>query len=356
MTTYHLKKQLSSLRSIRPDASWQKQQKEMLLSIVREEAESQQVLSWSTRVENAGTSFETFFANSFKVMATHSVAAILLVLVVLSGSAGYIVSAAENSLPGDSLYKVKTAVETARLKLTTSPQSKVALEVEFAARRLDEVTALTKMGGGNSLKVAELVSRFETDLTKVASTAKELSVSSPSSGVEVAKIVDARLGNYIYVLKNTSKTTDNSDLSRRVDKALIAVNKAETEGLKVIVNNDTSGDENVVNKLDVKIKNAEDNLKLAEARFKGGAKGAIEAHQSLEEAKKKMDAGDLKTAITIIAQVEDIVYKLNEVVIPEEVNGDVLGDVSKESVKEEVKTNSDTSVGLDNVGGPDSNK
>ncbi len=69
------------------------------------------------------------------------VALIMLVLVVLAGSARTMVVAA-SALPGDLLYPVKTAVEEIRLAATTDPRAEIALHLELARSRLEEAAAL----------------------------------------------------------------------------------------------------------------------------------------------------------------------------------------------------------------------
>jgi hypothetical protein len=56
------------------------------------------------------------------------------------------VYASQASLPGDFLYPVKTWSEDARAGLTADPQAQLALSLEFAERRVNELTALAEAG------------------------------------------------------------------------------------------------------------------------------------------------------------------------------------------------------------------
>lgn len=84
----------------------------------------------------------------------------ILVAVVLIGG-GTVVASAE-SLPDHPLYPVKRAVESARLLLAVSPQSKAALRVEFASRRLNEAMAVAQKGQPDQAK--ELIQEYSSEL------------------------------------------------------------------------------------------------------------------------------------------------------------------------------------------------
>ncbi len=62
---------------------------------------------------------------------------ISLVAILLGGKV--MVNAADNSLPGDSLYSLKRATEAARLNLTFDQNKVATLHVELTQKRLDEV-------------------------------------------------------------------------------------------------------------------------------------------------------------------------------------------------------------------------
>lgn len=65
----------------------------------------------------------------------------VFLLALILGTAG-LALAAEGSLPGEPLYPIKRGSEQLRLALTTTPDSRSALLLSFAERRLDEVAAV----------------------------------------------------------------------------------------------------------------------------------------------------------------------------------------------------------------------
>ena len=75
----------------------------------------------------------------------HRPLAAALVLVLVGGTG--ISYAAENALPGDSLYSVKTYVnEPVRVALATNAEAKAEVQIELAERRIDEAATLAAEG------------------------------------------------------------------------------------------------------------------------------------------------------------------------------------------------------------------
>lgn len=58
------------------------------------------------------------------------------------GGAGVTVQAAQDSLPGQALYGIKTFTEDARLEITSDPWMRLELQLEFAEKRVDELQTL----------------------------------------------------------------------------------------------------------------------------------------------------------------------------------------------------------------------
>jgi hypothetical protein len=75
-------------------------------------------------------------------LAGATLAAMLITLVVGGGVA----AAAGNSLPGETLYPVKLAVEDARLALASSPEAEAELAMEFVRERTQEMEMLMEQG------------------------------------------------------------------------------------------------------------------------------------------------------------------------------------------------------------------
>ena len=67
-------------------------------------------------------------------------------LLALSLATGSAVVASANSLPGEVLYPVKRAAESARLALTLNAPSRAALRVSLASERINEIRRLVDLG------------------------------------------------------------------------------------------------------------------------------------------------------------------------------------------------------------------
>lgn len=84
-----------------------------------------------------------------------TLATILVSLTLLFGGAGATVFAAQDSLPDEVLYPVKTWSEDLRLELASAPSSQLDLALSFAHRRLLEMTGLGQGGLPVPAQVAE---------------------------------------------------------------------------------------------------------------------------------------------------------------------------------------------------------
>ncbi len=73
-----------------------------------------------------------------------AVAAVLMVFVLLGGT--WTAVSAQQALPGDWRYPIKRLIENTQYYLTPDKASRVALEVTFAQRRLEESEILLKQG------------------------------------------------------------------------------------------------------------------------------------------------------------------------------------------------------------------
>ena len=75
-----------------------------------------------------------------------TIASFVLVLALMFGGTGAAVSAAQNSLPNQSLYPVKTFTEDLALRYTFRSTQRFQMELDYATRRLTEMAHLGKMG------------------------------------------------------------------------------------------------------------------------------------------------------------------------------------------------------------------
>jgi hypothetical protein len=102
-----------------------------------------------------------------------AVATASVLLAFSLGTAG-VAYAAQEAIPGDTLYGVKRGIETARYSLTENPQSQAALLSDLAAERMREIQALAD--DGRDALLAPTLSDYMQTLDQLQSVADALPV------------------------------------------------------------------------------------------------------------------------------------------------------------------------------------
>ena len=92
------------------------------------------------------SSFLTIFSRREHSPMLATLTSILMIVSILLGGTGITVYAAQDSLPDQPLYGVKTWSEDFRVGLTNDLQSKLNLDLELANRRVEEMVALSASG------------------------------------------------------------------------------------------------------------------------------------------------------------------------------------------------------------------
>lgn len=87
-------------------------------------------------------------------------AAVLCALIILVGSS-LTVYAAQDSLPGESLYTLKAISEDIRLSVTHSQQARLDITLDYTNRRVDEISQLLAAGKSMPMQASE---RFQGEL------------------------------------------------------------------------------------------------------------------------------------------------------------------------------------------------
>jgi uncharacterized membrane protein YgcG len=119
-------------------------------------------------------------------------AAVTLVFVVLLAGTTTVAASSE-TVPGDTLYSVKTTTEQAQLKLTFSKAAKAKLQARFAERRVREMARLAEKGRMG--KAAALAAKFEAHLTKIEQLAAQIEATDAEDGEKVAGLEDVLRAN-----------------------------------------------------------------------------------------------------------------------------------------------------------------
>ena len=156
----------------------------------------------------------------------HRVALVLIaavVTVVLLGGAA--VAASGSALPGQLLYPVKRATERIELLLNTSPASRARLHLEFAQRRLTELSDLLALRrAGQSVDIGAAMSAYQREVGE-AQDAIAADSTDPSYQALLGSVED-QLQGHIVVLSalrdNFAEGPAHTAIQNAIDRATTA--------------------------------------------------------------------------------------------------------------------------------------
>ena len=126
-------KKIKSLKRIRPDSSWLLDQKSFLLSEISRDEKKERKPSLVLPLFNF---------NVLKILKPSFAVALVIIILITSLATVGVINVAQNSLPGDFLYPVKTALEQTRLTFTPGQENKTKLSIKLATERIDEFTQI----------------------------------------------------------------------------------------------------------------------------------------------------------------------------------------------------------------------
>ena len=150
-------------------------------------------------------------------IAHRPVAAALVLVMIFGSSVSY---AAENSLPGDALYSVKTYVnEPARVALATNAEAKAEVQIELAERRIEEAAILAAEGRLDDDTENELTSRFETHAAAAAEHMEAADDEDDGASIELASRFETRLAAHEEILMEV-ENSDDREHSPRLAEAI----------------------------------------------------------------------------------------------------------------------------------------
>lgn len=151
--------------------------------------------------------------------------AAVLVLMLFVSSAG-VSYAAENALPGDALYTVKTSInEPVRGALAVSASAKVAWATSVAGERMKEAATLAAEGRLSSTTQQELQTSFETHAQEATRAIQMQASSTPDEGAEAAVRFEAQLSEYGALLAQVG-------VAKQIDVTAL-VSSVQTQGERI---------------------------------------------------------------------------------------------------------------------------
>lgn len=148
------------------------------------------------------------------------VAAALVIVMVFGSGVSY---AAENALPGDALYTVKTYInEPAKIALATSAEAKAEVQIELAERRIEEAAILAAEGRLDEKTEDELAVAFESHAAAVAENMAKADEEDDSASTELASRFETRLAaheNVLLEVESEGEVTHSNRLAEAIRSA-----------------------------------------------------------------------------------------------------------------------------------------
>jgi hypothetical protein len=228
-------KQLKNLRKVRPSTSWLESQRSFLLSEITKNEQAIEV-----PVQEQGR--PNFVFPIFNIPKLFKPAfGVAMVLIVFASSLGTIgvISAAQNSLPGDSLYTLKTAFEKTQMTLASNQESRAGLSIKFANQRMEEFAQIANKPERKG-NIEKTVKNLNAQLVTVQENMDKLKDVNSAKAAEVAKLISDQTDSYKETL---TKTTDQlaymmpeerDKIKTEIDQILVEVNKTQEKADAII--------------------------------------------------------------------------------------------------------------------------
>jgi len=138
---------------------------------------------------------------SSRRLVTSSVLGLSLVLVLLFGGAGATAYAAQNALPGDVLFPVKTGLEETRIRLSADAATQAELHLALAEKRLDEISRLVEDKRYDDIALA--TDEFELQIRQAIGAFQTAAGPDPKRAAALATRIAHALSRYATTLSST---------------------------------------------------------------------------------------------------------------------------------------------------------
>lgn len=167
-------------------------------------------------------SYSVSLSYSWFTFAHRPIAAALVLVMVFGSGVSY---AAENALPGDALYTVKTYInEPTRVALATNAEAKAEVQIELAERRIEEAAILAAEGRLDEETEDDLAVAFESHAEAVAEHIAEADADDEGIKVELASRFENRLAAHENILLEV-ESSDEEGHSERLASAIRAASE-----------------------------------------------------------------------------------------------------------------------------------
>lgn len=230
MENNSLKKEFKKIKqNIFPRPDWVDLSREILLQQISAQKEDQAKISFFD--------FSNLFIQFFRQRLLEPAVVMILVLATFLGST-LVINAAFYSLPGESLYPVKIALEKAHVALISDTQKKVELKMEFAEKRINEFDKIVQQTENNpaekTKKIQQVVQELRNNVIEVNNHLTQLSQSFKQTDKQTdsAEVIKDKEQKVQMALDISSKT---EELAKSIGEKVAGLSEAEQLEVEQIV-------------------------------------------------------------------------------------------------------------------------
>ncbi len=304
MNNKKLISQIKSLAAIKPADRWREQNRQFLLSQIKTETEPALMPEWQSYIR--------WFGFKIPQLALRPAGIIILASAVALGSGIFVVSAAQSSLPGDTLYPVKITGEKVYSTLLTNPDDNLGFGISFANRRLEEMKQINQS--------AESTEKKQARVAKAAGVLNR-NLKNIQNNLEVIKNKDGSVSQVAEVAQlNEAVSKESAAVTTAVKGTM---DEAFTKSLEIMVDQyqnsrlDYKVKEEILKIINVSIVQTSEKIRMVLADLDAccqTAVGSEEVRHNLEpvaklliEAKRAMVISDVVLAVAQIKQSRDLI-------------------------------------------------
>ena len=223
--------------ALSPNPEWMKRSRQQLMSQI------QNSMGADPESSSFSSSMETFMKLFVSQKVYYGIrTALIFVLAIGITITGWIggVSASHSCLPGDFCYSVKLAAEKTQVavaSVTGNTDSEVALHLEFASRRLDEIRQV------KSAHQVDAVKELKKSMNSVSDTLDEVKNGDPETATRVAKDITKKTSDIARSLNTVTKDDINVPLDtvKEIADATKLVNDTGIQALGIALDGQPSG-------------------------------------------------------------------------------------------------------------------
>jgi len=156
-------------------------------------------VTYSRESRYIGQKLQRRFAMSWIIIVTTLISLI---------SGGGVVYASGNTLPGDTLYPVKTWVEDVRLAIA-SDEMDAGLHFQFAQTRLEEILSLSEDGDMEAIE--EALTGYENQVELMTQSLEKIHSQDPDDAIRLRSDLQSKLQEQVRLMENWAESLDEME-------------------------------------------------------------------------------------------------------------------------------------------------